>query len=160
MKQLKKGNIIQIERKGFFIVDKAFDGSDIALILIPGGKPQSTMPRDKDYVFNMDKSSKIIYKMKPLYESFDFESKAVKQDKAKENSAKQENLAKQEKSTKQAPAPVQNDEIEDPVQLVDLRVGKVLSVKRHENADSLYVEQIDLGEDQPRTVVSGIVKYI
>ncbi|RKP15600.1 nucleic acid-binding protein, partial [Rozella allomycis CSF55] len=64
---------------------------------------------------------------------------------------------KQEKSTKQAPAPVQNDEIKDPVQLVDLRVGKVLSVKRHENADSLYVEQIGLGEDQPRTVVSGIV---
>lgn len=41
--------------------------------------------------------------------------------------------------------------------LVDVRVGRVLDAKRHENAESLYVEQIDLGEDKPRTVVSGLV---
>ena len=33
-------------------------------------------------------------------------------------------------------------------------------MKRHENADSLYVEQIEMGDPAPRTVVSGLVKYI
>jgi len=43
---------------------------------------------------------------------------------------------------------------------LDIRVGKILSVKKHESADSLYVEQIDIGEDKPRQVVSGLVKYV
>ena len=34
----------------------------------------------------------------------------------------------------------------------DLRVGKIVSVEKHPDADSLYVEQIDVGEDKPRTV--------
>ena len=43
---------------------------------------------------------------------------------------------------------------------LDLRVGKVLSVEKHPDADALYVEQIDLGEANPRQVVSGLVKYL
>ncbi|KAJ3313296.1 hypothetical protein HDV04_002280 [Boothiomyces sp. JEL0838] len=43
---------------------------------------------------------------------------------------------------------------------LDIRVGKIISVERHPDAESLYVEQVDLGEDQPRTVVSGLVKYM
>jgi len=34
----------------------------------------------------------------------------------------------------------------------DLRVGKIVSVEKHPDADSLYVEQIDVGEEKPRTV--------
>ena len=34
------------------------------------------------------------------------------------------------------------------------------AVKLHPDADSLYVETIDVGEESPRTVVSGLVKYI
>jgi len=36
----------------------------------------------------------------------------------------------------------------------------VKSVEKHPNADSLFVEQIDLGEEKPRTIVSGLVKYV
>ena len=43
---------------------------------------------------------------------------------------------------------------------LDIRVGKVISVKRHPDADALYVEQVDLGEENPRTVVSGLVKHM
>lgn len=32
-----------------------------------------------------------------------------------------------------------------------------MAVRRHPDADTLYVEDIDLGEDQPRQVVSGLV---
>ncbi|KNE57403.1 methionine-tRNA ligase, beta subunit [Allomyces macrogynus ATCC 38327] len=43
---------------------------------------------------------------------------------------------------------------------VDMRVAHILAARIHENADSLYVETMDLGESSPRTVVSGLVKYI
>lgn len=36
------------------------------------------------------------------------------------------------------------------------RVGKILAVERHPNAESLYVETIDLGEDKPRQVRAGV----
>ncbi|KAK4527544.1 hypothetical protein GAYE_SCF41G5467 [Galdieria yellowstonensis] len=43
--------------------------------------------------------------------------------------------------------------------VLELRVGKILSCKKHPNADTLLVEEIDIGEDSPRTIVSGLVKY-
>lgn len=43
---------------------------------------------------------------------------------------------------------------------LDIRVGKIIEVSRHPDADSLYVEKIDLGEEQPRTIVSGLVNFI
>lgn len=37
----------------------------------------------------------------------------------------------------------------------------VITVQKHPDADSLYVEKIDIGEETgPRTVVSGLVNYI
>ncbi len=49
---------------------------------------------------------------------------------------------------------------EPTVDFLDIRVGKILSVGPHPDADSLYVEQIDLGEAEPRTVVSGLRKFV
>lgn len=43
---------------------------------------------------------------------------------------------------------------------LDIRVGKIVEVSKHPDADSLYVEKIDVGDDEPRTVVSGLVNYI
>ncbi|GAB0090869.1 aminoacyl tRNA synthase complex-interacting multifunctional protein 1 [Sergentomyia squamirostris] len=43
---------------------------------------------------------------------------------------------------------------------LDFRVGRIVEVSRHPDADSLYVEKIDCGESQPRTVVSGLVKFV
>ncbi|KAJ8681572.1 hypothetical protein QAD02_017364 [Eretmocerus hayati] len=54
---------------------------------------------------------------------------------------------------------VVNDEIV-PSRL-DIRIGKIVDVQRHPDADSLYIEKIDLGEDSgPRTIVSGLVNYV
>lgn len=33
-------------------------------------------------------------------------------------------------------------------------------MSKHPDADSLYVEKIDLGEAVPRTIVSGLAKYV
>ncbi len=42
---------------------------------------------------------------------------------------------------------------------VDLVVGKILEAKEHPNADKLLVFKVDIGEDEPRTIVSGIKKW-
>ena len=53
------------------------------------------------------------------------------------------------------------ENIVDDIQRVDIRVGKIISAERHPDADSLYVEKIDLGDPEgPRTVISGLAKYI
>lgn len=46
------------------------------------------------------------------------------------------------------------------VSRLDLRVGQIVKVEKHPDADSLYVEEIDLGEESPRVVVSGLVKFV
>ncbi|KAJ3387852.1 Aminoacyl tRNA synthase complex-interacting multifunctional protein 1 [Entophlyctis sp. JEL0112] len=43
---------------------------------------------------------------------------------------------------------------------LDLRVGHIVTVKKHPDAETLYVEEIDVGESKPRTVVSGLVKFM
>ncbi|GAA5804850.1 hypothetical protein EDC94DRAFT_695070 [Helicostylum pulchrum] len=56
-----------------------------------------------------------------------------------------------------APAAVESDQ---PVfSRIDIRVGYIKSCKKHEGADSLYVEEIDIGEAEPRTIVSGLVRW-
>ncbi|KAF8014283.1 hypothetical protein BT93_H0195 [Corymbia citriodora subsp. variegata] len=55
-------------------------------------------------------------------------------------------------------APVAEAEIS--ITRLDIRVGLITKVQKHPDADSLYVEEIDVGEGQNRTVVSGLVKYI
>ena len=41
---------------------------------------------------------------------------------------------------------------------LDLRVGKVISCEKHPNADKLFVLKVDLGEKEPRTIVSGLAQ--
>lgn len=43
---------------------------------------------------------------------------------------------------------------------LDIRVGKVVEVSKHPDAEALYVEKIDLGEEEPRTIVSGLVNFV
>lgn len=44
---------------------------------------------------------------------------------------------------------------------LDLRVGKIVEVDKHPDADALYVEKIDCGDESgPRTVISGLVKHV
>lgn len=39
---------------------------------------------------------------------------------------------------------------------LDLRVGRILEVKEHPEADRLYVLTVDLGEGKPRTIIAGL----
>ncbi|XP_070567902.1 tyrosine--tRNA ligase, cytoplasmic-like [Ptychodera flava] len=43
---------------------------------------------------------------------------------------------------------------------LDFRVGKILSVKKHPDANTLYVAEVDIGGNETRTVSSRLVKYM
>ena len=47
-----------------------------------------------------------------------------------------------------------------PITALDIRVGKITKVWEHEEADKLYCEEIDVGEDEPRMVASGLRPYL
>ncbi|KAL5290406.1 YARS family protein [Megaselia abdita] len=49
---------------------------------------------------------------------------------------------------------------EDGPHRLDIRVGKVIEAGRHPDADTLYVLKIDLKEENPRTIISGLVKFV
>ncbi len=42
---------------------------------------------------------------------------------------------------------------------IDLRAARITAVERHPEADKLYIETIDVGEEEPRQIVSGLVPY-
>ena len=77
----------------------------------------------------------------------------TKQEK-KPKAEKKEKPAKEKKEVKK--------EDEPPVDIgrLDLRVGHIRKASKHPDADSLYVEEIDCGEEKPRQVISGLVKFI
>jgi len=43
---------------------------------------------------------------------------------------------------------------------LNMKVGRIVEVSRHPDAEKLYVEKIDLGEPSPRTIVSGLVDFV
>jgi aminoacyl tRNA synthase complex-interacting multifunctional protein 1 len=69
--------------------------------------------------------------------------------------------AKQAKKDKKAakPAATKAETVISP-SLVSFKVGLIEKAELHPDAESLYVSTVNLGESEPRTVVSGLVKYI
>jgi len=82
---------------------------------------------------------------------------AVAAEPAKEPKAKKEKKPKPEKG-----AAGDGGEEEKPVDVsrLDMRIGKIVEVEKHPDADALYVEKVDVGEEKPRTIVSGLVKHV
>ncbi|KAI5715554.1 hypothetical protein M8J77_018187 [Diaphorina citri] len=78
----------------------------------------------------------------------------------KDTSTKPEKPAKTKPAKAAAPKPSDKDEGPVDIGRLDLRVGKIIEASKHPDADSLYVEKVELGEAAPRTVVSGLVKFV
>ncbi|KAM4708437.1 aminoacyl tRNA synthase complex-interacting multifunctional protein 1 isoform 2-T3 [Discoglossus pictus] len=77
-----------------------------------------------------------------------------------EEKKKKEKPEKKGEKKEKKPAASEDDARPVDVSRLDLRVGCIISAKKHPDADSLYVEEVDVGEASPRTVVSGLVKHI
>ncbi|KAJ3158905.1 hypothetical protein HK101_001208 [Irineochytrium annulatum] len=214
-----KGEIIQLERKGYYIVDEPLSGPNgtMRLISIPDGKvssveskfavgaaaekapetkaapsaskakaakaggaaPAVSMYNSKQIygkmpVIDQSKVSKM-YKVPAVYDQnlhLEIEPAAAAEKqpaaaakgapaadgKAPAKDAKKEKKEKGKDKEKAAAAkPAEEGSL---ISKLDIVVGKILEVSRHPDADSLYVEKIDCGEPEPRTVVSGLVKFM
>ncbi len=66
----------------------------------------------------------------------------------------QEKIAKARKVESQKKAMIDKNEFDK----VDLRVGRVIACEKHPDSDKLLILKVDLGEDKPRQIVSGIAK--
>lgn len=75
---------------------------------------------------------------------------------APKKEGKKDKKEKKEKKPQAAPAPAA------PVTpgRIDFRVGFIQEAVKHPDADSLYVSTIDVGEPEPRTICSGLVRHI
>ena len=58
------------------------------------------------------------------------------------------------------PAPEKIYATIDDFQKIELRLGTVLSVEVVEGADKLYILKVDLGEEIPRQILSGIREFV
>ncbi|XP_049642899.1 aminoacyl tRNA synthase complex-interacting multifunctional protein 1 [Suncus etruscus] len=66
----------------------------------------------------------------------------------------------EKKEKKQQPVLGNTDSKPIDVSRLDLRIGCIVTAKKHPDADSLYVEEVDVGENALRTVVSGLVNHV
>lgn len=64
---------------------------------------------------------------------------------------------KQKHDAEQSGGSVQNTE--HSLAAIDLRVAKIISVEKHPQAEKLYIEKLDCGNGEQRTIVSGLVPY-
>ncbi|KAL7024525.1 hypothetical protein ACKWTF_013083 [Chironomus riparius] len=110
---------------------------------VANGKKQISLPNQNNPVQSQEA---------PKVEAVKEEKKTVAAKKEKVEKPKKEKAPAAEKAAPQV-------EIID-VGRLDMRIGKIIEVGRHPDADSLYLEKIDCGEENPRTVVSGLVKHV
>lgn len=74
---------------------------------------------------------------------------------------KEKKEKKKEKPNKENKAPKAAGGSTAPVDVsrLNFKVGKIIDAKKHPDADGLFVETVDFGEERPRTILSGLVKH-
>lgn len=84
----------------------------------------------------------------------DAEKAAAAEKRAKKNAEK-----KKQKQAKAQPAKTASKATEINASAFDIRVGKIIEVWPHEESDKLWCEKVDLGEAEPRQILSGLRKF-
>lgn len=100
---------------------------------------------------NLEQGNKVIKKAPVLFARID-EAKFME-----ELAKEQEEKANAEKKKEKAAKPKEEITIDD-FGKVELKVGTIVSCKKHPKADKLLIEQVDLGNGDVRQIVSGIAQ--
>lgn len=93
-----------------------------------------------------------------LFERIDIQKELKVMDDILEEQKKAAQKENQKKEEKENTVDISEITIDDFAK-IQLKVGKVVECQKVEKADKLLCSKIDLGEGQPRTIVSGIAKY-
>lgn len=124
-----------------------------------------TLATGKDSIIDADKAgivplSERMEKLKSFCDSIpeQFRQPKPKEDKKKKKAVAEASVASA--TTSEAVKDPKDDYEGPPITALDIRVGKITKVWEHPDADKLYVEEIDVGEDEPRTVASGLKPYL
>jgi len=104
-------------------------------------------------------------KLKAFCETIPEQFQAPKKTIGKSESSSQKSNANDVKiSEKAAASYVTVDPIDEyegpPITALDIRVGRITKVWEHPDADKLFCEEVDIGEDEPRQVASGLRPYM
>lgn len=116
------------------------------------GKQQIPVPRAPGASVDV---SPVVVKVEPKVEAP--QPAAAEQKPQKEKKPKKEKPAGEAKGAASAAA-VEEAPID--AGRLDMRVGKIVEVSRHPDADALYLEKIDVGEPNARTIISGLVRFV
>ena len=115
-----------------------------AIVTGPNGKPAATKEED------LALTREII---KGAFASTDDEDVGPP---AAENSIEETpQKSKKKKAKKKSPPPAAEEVVMD-VSKLDIRVGTIVEAWEHEDADRLFCEIIDIGEEEPRKIATGL----
>ena len=81
------------------------------------------------------------------------------QEEAKESKGKKEKKPKQQNPPKNK-APQKKEELGEPITQLDIRIGRITKVWKHPDSEKLWCEEIDIGEETPRQIASGLQQFI
>lgn len=134
----------------------------LALTFAVDSKGDDVIDREKAGIVNFEQR---IVRLKAFCDSIPEEYRASKSTTtAKSTDA---NTAQQKDTQNGSATTVSSDTIDPistyegpPITALDIRVGRITKVWEHPDADKLYCEEIDIGEDSPRLVASGLRPYM
>ena len=99
-----------------------------------------------------------VTKGKNLFDRLDIDEELVKLH-DRNNELIEERLGKSKDSDKEEEKETMAEIAYEDFAKVELVVGKILECKDHPDADKLLVFTVDIGEENPRTIISGIKKW-
>ena len=136
----KFGSVFQFERLGYYYLDPVGNGKE----------------RHAPISASQENAAPLIFnRVVSLKDTWQQTLKG-----AEEREATTTATARPPPSNKKPSQPSGNQALSD-YEKLDIRIGEVKTVEKHPDADSLYVQTIDCGDEKgPRTVVSGLVKYL
>lgn len=89
---------------------------------------------------------------------------AVEDKKVESESQQPPNKKEKKKANKENKGPKATKPAGEPAAPIDvsrlkLKIGKIIDAKVHPDADGLFIETVEFGEERPRTILSGLTKH-